>query len=51
VFDGEFLEKTKTLLQFCLTTKVVMHKSLGEVSLLKQETVENVSVANLKFII
>ena len=33
------------------TGKVIIHKSRGGVSLVEQETIENVSVAYLKFII
>ena len=32
-------------------TKVIIHKSRGEVSLVEQDTIENVSAAYLKFII
>ena len=34
-----------------IVTKVIIHKSRGEVSLVEQATIENVSAAYLKFII
>ena len=42
-YEHNFVEKCQCV------SKIVMHKSFGEVSLVEQDTIENVSVAYIKF--